>query len=58
MDELLFDYYEEFGDGFPMYQIGRTRTDAETEKIIKRCLELKQDAYELGYVTDDMDILY
>lgn len=58
MDELLKAYAEEFGEGFPMYQIARTRTDAETEKIIKECLDLKQDAYELGYVTDDMDILY
>lgn len=58
MDELLKAYAEEFGEGFPMFQVGMTRTNTETEEIIKRCLDLKQDAYELGYVTDDMDILY
>lgn len=58
MDELLRDYAEEFGEGFPMYQIGRTRTDEETMAIIKRCLDSKKDAYELGYCTDELDVYY
>lgn len=58
MDELLRQYAEEFGEGFPMYQIGRTRSDEETEAIIRECLQKKKDAYELGYCSDDMNIVY
>lgn len=58
MDELLEKYIEEFGEGFPMYQLGRSRKKGDVIKIIKECLEKKKDAYELGYVTDDEDVYY
>lgn len=58
MDELLQAYVDEFGEGFPMYQIARTRSEAETMDVIKKCLKEKKDAYELGYCSDDMDIQY
>lgn len=58
MDELLKRYSEMFGDGFPMYQLGRGRTDDEIADIIKRCLNEGKDAYELGLVTDELDIFY
>ena len=58
MDELFEEYADMFDDSFPMYQIARTRPEKETERIIKECLSKKRDAYELGYCTDDMDILY
>lgn len=58
IDEYLKKYIDAFGEGFPMYQLGRTRTESEIIGIIKKCLEEKKDAYELGLVTDDEDIEY
>lgn len=58
MDELLEKYCQLFGEGFPMFQIGRTRTDDEIIKILKRCIEEKKDAYKLGYCTDEQDVFY
>lgn len=58
MMEHMKKYAEKFGDGFPMFQIGRSRTDEEIVEIIKECIEKGKDAYELGYVTDDPDVLY
>lgn len=58
MDELMDKYVELFGEGFPMFQLGRTRTDAEITDILNRCIAEKQDAYALGYVTDDLETFY
>lgn len=61
MDELekkLNAYGEEFGDSFPTYPLCLTRTDEEVIKIIDKCLEKKKDVYELGYLSDDMNIKY
>ena len=51
-------YAKAFGDGFPMYQLGRGRTDKEIIEIIDRCLDAGKDAYDLGLVSDDDDIEY
>lgn len=58
LDELLIEYVEKFGEGFPTYQIARTKTTAEVIGIIKKCLSSEKDAYELGYVTDDLNTMY
>lgn len=58
MDELLQKYVDAFGEGFPTYQLARTRTDDEIVSLIKTCLEKNKTAYELGYVTDDIDDEY
>lgn len=58
IDEYLQKYIEAFDEGFPMYQLGRSRTDDEIIEIIKRCLDTGQSAYDLGLVTDDEDIDY
>lgn len=58
IDDLMFEYVKKFGDGFPSFQIMRTRTEDETIEIINECLEKGKDAYELGYVSDDEDIDY
>lgn len=56
LDEYLAKYIEAFDDGFPMYQLGRGRTDDEIVEIIKRCLKAGKDAYELGLVElDDVE---
>lgn len=54
MEELLKRYIELFGEGFPMYQIGRSRTQEEICDIIDECLKKKQDAYELGYAKEEV----
>lgn len=58
IDECLDMYIEKFNDGFPMFQIGRTIPKEKVIEIIKECLKQGKDAYELGYVTDDLDVLY
>lgn len=58
LDIKLEEYINEFGEGFPMYQLGRGRTEEETIGIIDRCLKEKKDVYELGLITDDDDVLY
>lgn len=59
MDMDLFEEYaKRFGDGFPMIPVGFGRTEEEIEKIIKRCLDENKDAYELGYVKDDDEVIY
>lgn len=57
-DEYLFKYLETFGEGFPMYQLGRGATDEEIVRMIKRCLKAKKDVYALGILKDDEDIEY
>lgn len=56
--DLMFKYRTMFGEGFPTYQVCRTRTDAECTAIILECLEKEKDAYELGYATTEEDIEY
>lgn len=61
MDELmdkLMEYAKKFDEGFPMYQLGRGRTDDEIIEIVNECLEKGKDAYELGLCTDDDDVYY
>lgn len=58
LDEKLNEYVERFGEGFPMYQLGRTRTDEEIISIIEQCLSDGKTAYDLGLVTDDEDTTY
>lgn len=58
MDELMEQYAQKFGEGFPSFQICGTVSDDEAIKIIKDCLAKGKDAYALGYCTDDMNIEY
>ena len=59
MDMNLFkEYAEKFGDGFPMIPVGFGRTEKEVEVLIKRCLKQGKDAYELGLVKDDDEVMY
>ena len=57
MDKLR-EYAKRFGDGFPMYQLGRSRTDEEVIAIIDECLENGRDCYELGYLTKEYGVKY
>lgn len=59
-DELfkaLGDYESEFGDGFPMYQMGGEPPE-RVIGIIRECIEKKQDVYKLGYLSEDDNLLY
>lgn len=58
LDELLDEYIEKFGEGFPTYQVLRGRTEEESIKIVQECINKEKDAYELGYCTLDDDIEY
>lgn len=58
IDDYLQKYVDTFGEGFPMYQLGRSRTEEEIISIIEKCLNENKDAYTLGLVTDDVDIEY
>lgn len=56
VDRMMIKYAKRFGDGFPSFQIMRTRSDDEIVVIIEDCLEKGKDAYELGYVSDNEEI--
>ena len=58
MDEKLDAYAMKFGDGFPMIPLAWGRTDEEVIEIIDDCLKNGKDAYEMGYVEEDTDIMY
>ena len=58
IDDWLQKYVDKFDEGFPMYQLGRTRTNDEIIEIIKRCLTENKTAYDLELVTDDLDTEY
>lgn len=58
LEEYLNKYIEAFGEGFPMYQLGRGRTDEEIGQLIADCIANKKDAYAMGFVTDDVDVQY
>lgn len=53
LEQYLEEYYERFGEGFPMYQLGRGNSEADVAKIVRRCLNEGKDAYELGLVDED-----
>lgn len=54
----LEEYARVFDDGFPMIPVAWGRSESEVIKIIKRCLEKGKDAYELGYVKEDLEMVY
>ena len=58
MDEKLEAYRNMFGEGFPMIPLAWGRTDKEVEEIIDKCLKAKKDAYALGFVKEDDDLMY
>ena len=58
LDDWLQKYVDTFSEGFPMYQIGRTRPESEIIEIIQKCLNERKTAYDLGIVTDDEDTEY
>lgn len=58
IDRMMIEYAKRFGDGFPSFQIMRTRSDDEIVIIIEDCLGKGKDAYELGYVSDNEEIEY
>lgn len=52
------EYFERFGEAFPMIPLAWGRSEAEVIEVIDECLKENKDAYELGYVKDDLDIEY
>lgn len=58
LEKYLKKYAKTFGEGFPTYQLARGRSPEEVIEIIKRCIDVKKDVYELGLVTLDEDTEY
>lgn len=58
LDKKMIEYAERFDEGFPAIPLCWGRTDEEVIEIINKCLEEGKDAYEMGYVEDDGDVLY
>lgn len=59
MDMKLFEEYaKRFDDGFPMIPLGFGRTEEEVNALIKRCLKEGKDAYELGLLEDNNEVIY
>ncbi len=53
LEKKLEQYAKIFDDGFPMYQLGRGRTDEEIVELIDTCIKENKDAYEMGWVKED-----
>lgn len=58
LEKLLFEYRDKFGDGFPTFQLFRGLNEEERIAMVKKCLSLGKDAYDLELVSDDLDIEY
>lgn len=58
LDDLMRKYAEVFREGFPSFQVFRGRRTQECIDIVQRCLSEHKDAYELGYATDEKEVLY
>lgn len=58
MDEKLQEYVNKFGEGFPMMPVAWGRTEEEVIRIIDECIVKDKDAYALGYVEEDDDVIY
>ena len=52
-EKKLDEYFEAFGEGFPMYQLGRLRTEDEIIELIDTCLKEGKDAYDMGWIDED-----
>lgn len=50
LDDYMMEYLDKFGEGFPMYQLGRGRSQGEIIEMIKDCLENSLDVYEMGFL--------
>ena len=46
-------YLETFGEGFPTFQLMRSRTEQDGIDLIKHCLDVGKDVYQLGLVNVD-----
>ena len=58
LDKKMIEYGKKFNDGFPMIPLGWGKSEDELIEIINECLKKGKDVYELGYVKDDMDLMY
>lgn len=58
LEKALEQYKTVFGDYFPTVPLAVSRAEDEVIQIIHECLKQGKDVYELGYISDDSDILY
>lgn len=58
MDEWLKKYAEAFDDGFPTIPLAFGRSDEEVIALIKQCLDAGKDAYDMGIIEDNTDLVY
>ena len=58
LEEKQREYAKRFDDAFPMIPLAWGRSEEELESIIDECLKKNEDVYALGYVEDDLDIMY
>jgi hypothetical protein len=58
LDSKLEEYINAFKEGFPMIPLAWGRTEAEIIDLIDRCLKEGKNAYDLGLVKEDDDILF
>ena len=58
LKEILEKYDKTFEGGFPTVPLAWGRTDAEVNEIVDNCIKNGKDVYEMGYVTDNPDVIY
>lgn len=52
LKDYLNQYFEKFGDIFPMYPLAYSATESELIEMIKKCLDSGKDVYEIGIIKD------
>ena len=56
--EFLERYTKQFSEGFPTYQLARTRDENEVIKIIQECLKEGKTVYDMGYLDEESENIY
>ncbi len=57
MEAALKLYEEIFGECFPLLPFRGTEED-EIITTIRKCVDAKKDVYEMGFLSNDPDIIY
>lgn len=56
--EYLEKYTVHFNEGFPTYQLARTKDEDDVVKMIQNCLKADKTVYEMGYLDEESENIY
>lgn len=56
--KALEEYEKAFNDGFPTVPLLSEHEESEIIDMIGKCIESNKDAYDMGYLELDDDVMY